>query len=398
MKLHGSLMAAAMLLATTVPALRASSVEGPVPALPWLHEGMVLTFSWYAAVAAGNAWNYEEDGHGNWIDQRTGRTLSRTERRGTSGSGWNQITVVCIDGEKVVLSLSSFGNAGALGNNQPVPQPGGSSAVASVADPGDYWMDPNKLAGMRSVPAQRLLVSRIAWKAGDHTTNAIRVQMVKDGSYDEHIYDAKTGLCLHFAGSVRGAAPKYVGPGDMGQGDTTLTHGDFIGAKDISVPWAREAMPDWVSGVRALHYRGPIISRGPLPSGNSFVLVDLEMITHGTGWVQFASIASQQMQGAPRTPPSKGEIAFGRSQFGSLWAGPAALARLQLGEVLDEDPITKMQTVVAKADDQRIVIASRNAAGEIDSEYDRHTGMLVASSFYDVLSKFQRTLRLQGRE
>jgi len=53
---------------------------------------------------------------------------------------------------------------------------------------------------------------------------------------------------------------------------------------------------------------------------------------------------------------------------------------------------------VTQADDQRIVIASRNAAGEIDSEYDRHTGMLAASSFYGMLSKYQRTIRLHGRE
>jgi hypothetical protein len=54
--------------------------------------------------------------------------------------------------------------------------------------------------------------------------------------------------------------------------------------------------------------------------------------------------------------------------------------------------------MVAKVDDKSIVITSRNAAGEIDAEYDRRTGMLVATSFYDVLSKQQWTLRLQGRE
>jgi hypothetical protein len=399
MKTRSSLTAAGVIiLAIVVATLRTSAADGPVPTLPWLHEGLVLTFTWYAAVAAGNGSDYEEDGHGGWIDPRTGRRLSRSDQRGTSGSGWNQITVACIDGEKVVLSLSSFANAGALGNNQPVPQQGGSSAVAQVADPGDYWMDPNKLASLHTVPAQHILVTHVPWKAGDHATDAIRVQIVKEGSYDDHVYDAKTGLCLHFAGSFRGAPPKYVGPGDMGQGNTTLTHGDFVGARDLSVPWAREAVPGWVPGLRVLHYRGPIISRGPLPSTNSLFFVDLEVLAQGRGWVQLASVAGTRMHGAPNTPPAKAEIAFGRSQFGGLWAGPAALAKLQRGQVLDEDPVTRMQTVVAKADDKSIVIASRNAAGEIDNEYDGHTGMLVATSFYDVLSKQQWTLRLQGRE
>ncbi len=374
------------------------TAEGPIPSLPWLHEGLVLTFTWHAAVAAGNGSVFEEDGNGGWIDPRTARRLSRYDQRGTSGSGLNQVTVACIDGQKVVLSSFSFANAGALGNNQPVPQQGATSTVAPVVDPGDYWMDPTKLAGLHNVPAQHVLVTHVPWKAGDHTTDAVRIQVVKEGNYADHVYDAKTGLCLHFAGSLRGSPPKYVGPGDMGQGDTTLTHGDFVSARDLSIPWAREAVPGWVSRLRSLHYRGPIISRGPLPSTNSLFFVDLEVLTQGRGWLQLASVAGTRMQGAPNTPPAKAEIAFGRSQFGGLWAGPEALATLERGQVLDEDAVTKMQTVVAKADDRSIVITSRNAAGEIDYEYDRHTGMLIASSFYDVLSKQQWTLRLQGRE
>jgi hypothetical protein len=57
-----------------------------------------------------------------------------------------------------------------------------------------------------------------------------------------------------------------------------------------------------------------------------------------------------------------------------------------------------MQTSITKADNKSIVIASRNAAGEIDNEYDRSTGMLIATSFFDVLTKQQSILRLQGRE
>ena len=74
------------------------------------------------------------------------------------------------------------------------------------------------------------------------------------------------------------------------------------------------------------------------------------------------------------------------------------MAGLQHGQILDEDPVTKMRTVVAKIDDRTVVISQRNAAGEIDSEYDRQTGMVTASSFFNVLSKQQWTLRLQGRE
>lgn len=398
MKTPSALLAAATILAFVVPASPTSSFESPVPSLPWLHEGLVLTFTWYAAKTAGNGSIYQEDGQGGWVDTRTGRHLSRFEQHGTAGSGWNQVTIAGIDGGNVVVSVSAFNNAGALGRNQPVPTLEDRSAVAPAGNPGEYWMDPAKLASMHTNTAQRLLVTHVPWKTGDHTTDAIRVQIIKEDAYDEHVYDAKTGICLHMAGSVRGAPPKYVGPGDMGQGDTVLSHGDFVGARDISVPWAREAMPAWVSGVHALHYRGPIISHGPLPSGNSFCFADLEIIAHGRGWVKLVSTSGFQTQGAPRTPPSKAEFVFGRSQFEGLWAGPVALAALHKGQVLDEDPITRMQTLVARADDRSVVISSRNAAGEIDSEYDRQTGMRIGYSFYDVMSQRQLTLRLQGRE
>jgi hypothetical protein len=398
MKIRSTLLAGAVILAMGVPASPTSLGESPVPALPWLHEGLVLTFTWYAARAAGNGSTYQEDGQGGWVDSRTGQRLSRSEQRGISGSGWTQVTIASIDGEKVAVLVSRFNNTGALGRNQPVPTLEDTSAVAPVGNPGEFWMDPAALASMHTNTSQHVLVTHIPWKAGDRSTNAIRVQIIKEGVYDDHVYDAKTGICLHMAGSVRSAPPKYVGPGDMGQGDTDLSHGDFIGSRDISVPWAHEAMPGWVSGIHALHYRGPIISHGSLPSGNSSCFADLEMMAHGRGWVKVASIAGQQTPGAPRTPPSRAEIVYGRSQFGGLWAGPAALATLHRGQVLDEDPITRMQTVVTKADDRSVVISSRNAAGEISSEYDRQTGLRIGYSFYEVMHQRQLTLRLQGRE
>jgi hypothetical protein len=81
-----------------------------------------------------------------------------------------------------------------------------------------------------------------------------------------------------------------------------------------------------------------------------------------------------------------------------MWAGPAALAKLRRGQILDQDPIARMQTAVARADHRSVVISSRNAAGEISSEYDRQTGMLIGYSFYDVMYQSQLTLRLQRRE
>ncbi|HEY4742920.1 MAG TPA: hypothetical protein VIH76_20155 [Candidatus Acidoferrales bacterium] len=375
----------------------ARAADSPVPRLPWLHEGLVLTYTWYAAVAPGNGSYYEEDDHGDMILHSTGQRYLRTTQTGTSGSGWTQITVASIDGDKVVLESSSYGNAGSLGRNAPVPQ-GTSSSVAALMDPGDYWMDPAKLASLQSAPAEHILVSRVAWKAGDNNIDGIRVQVINGTSYSDHIYDAKTGLCVHVASSSRGAPPKLVGPGDFGRGDTTITRNDFVNSRDITIPWASEPTPDWVASIRALHYRGSITSHGPLPTVPNVLTLDMEATARGHNWVQFTATSTQRTQGAPEIPPSKSELASGRSELDGLWAGPAALAQLRQGQILDEDPVTKMRTVVSRVDDSSVIITASNAAGEIDNQYDKHTGMLIASSFYNVLSMQQRTLKLQGHE
>jgi hypothetical protein len=403
MRFHSSSFVAASILVLAFCTISisargtASAADSPVPRLPWLHEGLVLTYTWYAAVAPGNGSYYEEDDHGDMILHSTGQRYSRSMQTGTSGSGWTQITVTCIEGDKVVLESSSYANAGSLGKNASVPQ-GTSSSVAALMDPGDYWMDPAKLASLHTMPANHILVSRVAWKAGDSSVDGIRVQVLNSSSYSDHIYDAKTGLCVHVASSSQGAPPKLVGPGDFGRGDTTITRNDFVSSRNITIPWASEPTPDWVASIRALHYRGSITSHGPLPTVPNVLTLDMEATARGRNWVQFSATSTQRTQGAPDIPPSKSELAFGRSELDGLWAGPAALAQLRQGQVLDEDPVTKMRTVVSRVDDSSVVIAAANAAGEIDNQYDKRTGILLASSFYNVLSMQQRTLKLQGRE
>lgn len=371
--------------------------DNPASGLSWLHEGLVLTYTWYAAVAPGNGSYYEEDERGDWMLHSTGQRYTRQMQTGTSGSGWQQITVACLEGGKVVLQSSNYANAGMLGNGSPVPQ-GTLSMLANLMDPGDYWMDPMKLASLHTAPAQNVLVARVAWRSGDKTIDAIRVQRVNGTTYYDHIYDPKTGLCVHVASSSVGAPPKLVGPGDSGRGDTTLTRNDFVSAREVSVPWAKEATPDWVAALHSLLYRGSMISRGPLPTVPNVLSLELHAVAHGKGWVQLSARSSEQFQGAPSPVPTTLQMAFGRNEFGGLWAGPAALAQLRQSQILDEDPVTKMRTVVAKVDDASVVIASINSAGESDNQYDKRTGMLLASSFYNVLSKQQRTYRLQSHE
>jgi len=383
-----------MVLAAITTAARGDN--GPA-GLSWLHEGMVLTNTWYAAVAPGTGSLFAEDEHGDWIDQNTGQRFNRAGRQGTSGSGWTQSTITCIDGDKVVIANQSFGDAGALGNNAPVPLQGGTSMIASVRQAGDYWSDPASLASLHS--GGGVDVSQVAWKIGDKSYDAIRVQTFGNGGYTDHVYDRKRGLCIHYASESRSnQVPRQIAPGETAQGDLTLTHGDFVAMRDLAIPWAGQPMPDAAKQFKSMHWRGQTISRGPLPTVPNLLTMDLGISDRGNGWVAVSATSTLQMQGAPQTPPSTSQIAFGRSQFNGLWAAPAVLLNLRQGQVLDDDPITRMRLVVKKADGDSVPMSESNPAGEIESIYNKQTGMLTESSFYNVLSKQQLVLRLAGQE
>ncbi len=189
-----------------------------------------------------------------------------------------------------------------------------------------------------------------------------------------------------------------MGPGDFGQGDTTITRNDFVSTRDASIPWAKEMVPDWVPSLRRLRYIGSMVSRGPLPTVPNVLSLDLQAVTHGRRWVQVLVTSTEQLRGAPGSVPVTSEMAFGPSEFGSLWVSTAGLAQLRQGQVLDEDPVSKMRTIVSKINDASVTISSAKSCRQIDNQYDKRTGMLIASSFYNVLSRQQRTYRVQTRE
>ena len=371
--------------------------EAPVPALPWLHEGIIITNTWYAAVAPGTGSIFHEDEHGNWIDPSTGQYFNREERRGTSGSGWTQSTIAAIDGDKVVIANQSFGDAGVLGNNAPVPLQGGTSMVTSVRQAADFWTEPAALANLHSNPPNSD-VSQVSWKSPDKIYDAIRVQTFGEGGYTDHVYDRKSGLCIHFASASRGnQVPRELAPGETAQGDLTLTHGDLVSLRDLNIPWAAQPMPDAAAHFQSLHFTGQTTSRGPLPTVPNQITLDGEVADRGAGWVALTATTTMHMQGAPAIPPSTSQLAFGRSQFNGLWIPPTALTNLHEGQVLNDDPITHMRLVVRKADGNSVQMSQSNAAGEIDSAYNTRTGMLIESGFYNVLAKQQLVLRLQGQ-
>jgi hypothetical protein len=357
--------AAIILFASSALPVGAVRADAPFPQMPWLHEGLLLTYAWSAA-------------------------KSDTSAQGTSASGLNQITIVNIDGGNIIGVTQGYGAGSGL-NTAPVPLPGNLSFMVPAGTPGDYWCDPGKLQTIQSDPTSGILVTRQPWTLNGKDYDTIQVQQKRGDSFQDHVYDVKTGLCLH-SELTQGGVISGTGS-DMFQ-----TKGDFLAMRDLSIPWSTENAPDWIGTFKALHYRGAVQMHGSLPTVPSVLSIDMLAAGHGQNWLEVNSISGMQLQGMPPQPPSKAVAFYGRSQFAGLWAGPTALGKLTAGQVLDQDPLTQMKTVVAKADDHSVQIASSNTSGEIDSQFDKQTGILLSTSFFNIVSQQTWTVNLRSKE
>jgi hypothetical protein len=350
-----SVLAAAVLALLMPQSLRADAA----PQNSWLHEGLVISGTWIAGQLNLNG-------------------------RGTAASGVSQIQIVCIDGDKVIGVTHSFSDLRLMGLRDPVPLGNAAGVVVSLEQCGDVWLSPAKLAALPNDPAHGSTVAPISWKTPAGNVNCVEWVQQSPSSYTDHVFDAKTGLCYHFANR-----------GIQGNNES----GDFLSMRDVTVPWAHEAPPAWVPTLKALHYRGNSVSRaGPqLVNIPTQVTADMSVIDRGNGWLLFSDVTGVQV-GQSLPIPGKNQMASGRCEIGGVWAGPTALAALKTGQVLDQDPITNVKTSVASVTNDSVIISCINASSERDFEYDKQSGILKSSSSIDGQLKQQTTLQLQSRE
>lgn len=383
-----------------VPAIaRAADEPVPVPAIPWLHEGLVFTSTWMQARVQGNDTAYHENINGEWQDAY-GNVFKESDVHGTSAGGVSQIVITCIEGDKIVATSQGYADVRALGLSDPMPLQNAIGSVTRIGQNSENWIDPVRLAAAKSDPAAGTLVDGTQWRRPEGMRDAIRIVRVGSDGYSDHVYDKKTGICVHYAMSTKSApTPQPLAAGQENQGDTTLTQGDFLAARDIKVPWSHEDVPVWVDQFKVLHYRGQITFRNSaLPQIPNEILLDAMALDHGNGWMRVNTSVDVKYQNMPALPPANGQVVSGRAQFGGFWAGPKALGKLRQGDLLDEDPITKMRTTVSRVDDQSVTISQSNNSGEIVSEYDPQTGVLIGSSYYNAVSKQDWGVHLRGRQ
>ena len=328
------------LLGNLVPVQADSVVEpGPIKAFPWMHKGLRITYRQVDGFTPGTLYQLTPDADGHNFDA--------IRRQGTYNEGIWQQDIACIEGDGIVINDQGFIPVDKWPNVRPGTPPQLSQSRGFVGNTGkptlqDYWLQPSQLDQYLQVPKQGdFETSRMPWKAGNETFDAVWIRLHQDKFVSICIYDYKTGLLLHRGITSQGNPPSLYWSGEpVPTGDVFNQMVDFIGMRDVNVPWADEQLPDWLLNTKMLHYRGGLTQRGmPGPETWVFSRLNEAIVDHGQGWLKFK--VSSLLELNPNGPPQTAETAWAPSLTAGVWAGPTALAKLQRGQVLDEDPITK---------------------------------------------------------
>jgi hypothetical protein len=360
----------------------------------------MLTLRWCVFSHAGQGIGFKLDKDGAW-EGTDGTHMDAYNRESGSASGVTQINVTCIDKGQALLISHAYADMQLLGFADPLALGEPSTFYVPADGQIDLWWMPAKLAAMKPFdPVTKAVVQAVQWPVGDKRVDAIRVTTADQDHWVDHVYDRATGLCLHEAEACTGAAPelRYLAPGDVRAGDTMLSVMDFVSLRDQHTPWATEPMPQWCSQFKVLHYRGSAgMPYSPYAGPPAQLGLDVSYRKSGENWLAVDTSGWIMIRGQP-SPPQKGVIICGHDQYDSFFAGPAALAKLQQGQILDDDPITHVRTQVTAADGQTVTITSSSAGIMISHTFDVATGKLRSSSKTDRQSHIVTNFQLDSEE
>lgn len=344
----------------------------------WVQPGMRLTYYGAAASIAQSYYTYVEDPAGDWTDPKTGKTYRRSDQGPdggdmptAAGEAYTQTDILAIEGNDVILSNTMHSLD--LLARQFTLNPLGGSRVPGVAVDG-AWVNPDLLRQLVTTGYGDMLILRGPYVLNGTTFDAVSF-VGSSPSYQSSTYDIETGVLLSTNANTKGAGSAVHGPLDDPQGNTQLSLTRFVGARQLSVPGIGAPIPDWVATTPGLAYSGNVTIVNPLdPESNAWTYPTELAITftdRGQTWATLSSHMVTNIGGMSQ--PTDGLGATGST--GLYWYDPATLATLQVGQLLDEDPVINARTTV-EAIETLVTITTALDGVTVRASYDPQTGVL----------------------
>lgn len=363
-----------------IPAGMPQAAHARYPA--WLTSGMRITMYSSSATLTGVSQVLVPDENGTeWVDAN-GRKYSVAQNAGAGGAGLMQLDVIEASDQGLLVDarnlLIADPQSGALTTT------GAVGYVGTTESLGDYWVNPAKLASMQEGVQGGVVVKRLPYPLNGKTYNAISFTNKQQNGFQRNTFDLETGLCLVTTMSSIGApqmTPGADGKSQMGAGNTMIGYGQLADVREIKLPWANDAMPDWMSNGHTIRYTGSYATSIPnVPEMPAFKYsMSFEFGQRKTTAVLCKQTNSLDMgQG-----PQQGTVdrVAGCNVVNPLYIAPATLRSLQPNQLIDEDKVTKTVYAFNGIQGNLAVFTEKREREASQFGYDVNTGVLTVISF-----------------
>lgn len=352
------------------------------PGLPaWLVPG--ARASWYQGSASIPSVGtlLEQDDQGNWVD-KNGKKYREVDNPSTAGAGYRQMTVLAADASTVAVEFRTFllmdPQGGRLMSN------GTEGLVGNARSLGDYWISPTDLAAKQEVREGGLTIRRLKYPLRGRTFDAIVFEMRSGSGYQRTTYDLATGLLLVASTSSVGRGgftPNPNGTSSAAAGSTMITSTVLADLRALRLPWAADPRPAAITRGARLDFRGTytlVVPGAPaFPQALSTALVFGEP---AATWAPFRFHSALTPIAGGRPQENAVNRVAGAATTVPVWIGPATLAGLRAGTVLDEDPVTRFRTTFAGAQGGVATVVEEGPYDRYQAHYDLATGVLVGAT------------------
>jgi len=310
--------------------------QAPAPA--WVREGVRITYRLESATIAQDP-----------------------DQKSSAAAGYLQYDIVAIDGSAVVSSVKMY-----LDTDSGAVQPSIVMAARGRPGIGDYWLNPGVLAKAGQVASDELKVISGPATIGTKSYQVVRFEYHPKEQAAEYIWmvDPKTGLLLYYRYAI--------GAEDAASRQTGIM--TFVQQRQLPVPWQAAAAPDWLTPDGYLAYEGEYAVEIPGSPATSLPYTVVARVTQTSErWTDFQ--LTDSLSGSTN---SSVERVTGVAQLtDGLWLPPEAIASLQDGQVLDQDPVTGDQLTASVNPDHTVTLTEAGAGYQSALTYSAHDGKLV---------------------
>jgi len=170
------------------------------------------------------------------------------------------------------------------------------------------------------------------------------------------------------------------------RGAVSLSHKQIIGTRQLEVPWANSALPEWLAAGGVVSYRGE--SRAEFDPASGVPDVPGQPVTLAHTFDRAAGTAvigqqASQIATAPGLPASESTVdrVYGSAQFDGIWVPPEVFSQLRPQQLLDQDQITGQTVTFGGIQGQTAVIVISGPGDQLEQFYDVASGILTFSRY-----------------